>query len=246
MGTAGSGKTTLVEKFGEWIEGNRGTRVSRVNLDPGAEFLPYAPDFDVRNTVRVEEIMRSEGLGPNGALLRAFDVIAQRAGEICDEIVSAEGEIKLIDMPGQSEVFIFHGSGSLFLEALSVKAPTIAVFLIDSSALNSAANFVALLMLAVSVQVRVGVPMVYAVSKSDVLSEGVDPERLLRSAPAFKRLIRKTARGVSADVSYSTVGLLLKIIPRQRMLKVSAVLGRGMRELYDTIHEAFCVCGDLT
>ncbi len=44
-GTAGSGKSTLVGTFHRWMD-NNGYSALAVNLDPGAEVLPYeAVDF---------------------------------------------------------------------------------------------------------------------------------------------------------------------------------------------------------
>ena len=71
LGTAGSGKTTLTANFAKWLLKN-GFAVSIVNLDPGAEVLPYKPDFDVRTIVNLWEIMRKEKLGSNGALLKSI------------------------------------------------------------------------------------------------------------------------------------------------------------------------------
>jgi Conserved hypothetical ATP binding protein. len=35
-----------------------------VNLDPGAEFLPYEPDFDIREILSLSEVMSEYSLGP--------------------------------------------------------------------------------------------------------------------------------------------------------------------------------------
>jgi len=45
VGTAGSGKTTLTQAFGKYLEEND-YRVSYVNLDTGVKRLPYRPDLD--------------------------------------------------------------------------------------------------------------------------------------------------------------------------------------------------------
>ncbi|WP_243678419.1 ATP/GTP-binding protein [Vulcanisaeta distributa] len=39
VGTAGSGKTTLVSTFAEWLENNQ-YDVAIVNLDPAVEYVP--------------------------------------------------------------------------------------------------------------------------------------------------------------------------------------------------------------
>ncbi len=67
MGFAGSGKTTFVNSFSDFLR-KRGYRVATVNLDPGVEVLPYKPNYDVRSIVRLSNIMREEGLGQMAVL----------------------------------------------------------------------------------------------------------------------------------------------------------------------------------
>ena len=59
MGFAGAGKSTLAKEFSEFLR-DLGYRVVIANLDPGAETLPYKPDYDVRSIVRLADIMRRE------------------------------------------------------------------------------------------------------------------------------------------------------------------------------------------
>ena len=63
-GPAGSGKTTLTAKFEEWLRENVEVEVASVNLDAGILRLSYNPIFDVRNFVRVEDLMKKYKLGP--------------------------------------------------------------------------------------------------------------------------------------------------------------------------------------
>ncbi|MFP3296874.1 MAG: ATP/GTP-binding protein, partial [Vulcanisaeta sp.] len=81
VGTAGSGKTTLVNSFAEWLENNQ-YDVAIVNLDPAAEYVPYIPDIDIRDVVSARELMRKYKLGPNGSIIAAIDMLAVRAQEI--------------------------------------------------------------------------------------------------------------------------------------------------------------------
>ena len=78
LGTAGSGKTTMVYAFQMWMN-SQGLDCVTVNLDPGAEALQYSPDLDVRDYVNMEEIMAEQGLGPNGAQVAAADMVAMNA-----------------------------------------------------------------------------------------------------------------------------------------------------------------------
>ena len=70
VGTAGSGKSSLVYAFQQWMT-LEGLDCITINLDPGAEFIPYVPDIDIRDWVKVSEVMEDYGLGPNGAQMFA-------------------------------------------------------------------------------------------------------------------------------------------------------------------------------
>ncbi len=55
IGTAGSGKSTMVYAFQLWMN-SQGLDCVTVNLDPGAEALQYSPDLDVRDYVDLDEL----------------------------------------------------------------------------------------------------------------------------------------------------------------------------------------------
>ena len=56
VGTAGSGKSLLTASFSNWLKIGK-QKVITLNLDPGAVFLPYSPDIDIRDDITVDEIM---------------------------------------------------------------------------------------------------------------------------------------------------------------------------------------------
>lgn len=85
IGTAGSGKSLLSASLAEWLIEKK-TSVSLVNLDPGALILPYEPQIDVRDSIRIEELMRRYQLGPNGAVIMAADLVAGETKRLNDEL----------------------------------------------------------------------------------------------------------------------------------------------------------------
>ncbi|MEM2275462.1 MAG: ATP/GTP-binding protein, partial [Thermoproteota archaeon] len=127
IGTAGSGKTTFVKNFSEWIE-SKGVDVARINLDPGVVNLPYTADFDVRTYVSTEKLMRDLGLGPNSALTVASDLIAVKVHEISEEIETMGYEIAIVDTPGQIELFAFRPVGRVFSEHF-LEGPRMVIYL---------------------------------------------------------------------------------------------------------------------
>ena len=92
IGTAGSGKSMLTAAFSKWLEISK-QNVAVVNLDPGVLTLPYSPDVDVRDYVNIEDLMEKYGLGPNGALIMAADLIADEIEQISKEIEELRSDI---------------------------------------------------------------------------------------------------------------------------------------------------------
>jgi len=87
LGTAGSGKTTFTQRYSSWLrEKFAPMRSCEVNLDPGVIDLPYTPAYDIRDLVFVSELMRREGLGPNGALVRATEIVLENIDDVVSRI----------------------------------------------------------------------------------------------------------------------------------------------------------------
>ena len=84
-GTAGAGKSILASRLLQWYSDNSSYPIS-LNLDPGAESLPYEPDVDVRDYVDMKAIMEEYNLGPNGSLIIASDLISTHLEEIQNEV----------------------------------------------------------------------------------------------------------------------------------------------------------------
>jgi GTPase SAR1 family protein len=169
IGTAGSGKSTLTGSFKRWTE-LRGVDAITVNLDPGAENLPYEPDVDIRDWISLEEIMESHGLGPNGAQIACADMVALNTPDIKESIDSFKSDYVLIDTPGQLELFVFRESGKYIIKFLRPKRSIIA-YLIDHALAKTASGFISQLLLSLSTNFRLNKPQINILSKSDILKE---------------------------------------------------------------------------
>jgi len=235
LGTAGCGKSTMTSSFGKWLEKELGMKTLYVNLDPGCEQLPYQPDFDVRNYFTITELMRREGLGPNGAMIRACELMESKIPEFALEINRLGGEVRLLDTPGQMEVFLFHGGPEM---AKLVEGFTVCLFLMDAKLVLQSFGSTLVRLLGLSVGLRMGIPTVSILNKIDLIERREELERLL-AVPAF-------GTGVLSDLTGSLSQLLLQFLPPARILKTSAISGEGFKEMYDLIHETRCACGDLT
>ena len=68
MGPAGSGKSTYcIESFKNKSLSKKEIKI--INLDPSIENLEYPDSIDIRDLIRVDDVMEEFFLGPNGALI---------------------------------------------------------------------------------------------------------------------------------------------------------------------------------
>jgi hypothetical protein len=244
LGTAGAGKSALIAAFGKWIEKSTDRKVAYINLDPGCDFIPFEPDFDIRDYFTIAQIMRDESLGPNGAMVRASELLEQRAGEFSKRINEIEADIRLIDTPGQMEVFLFHGGPEM---AKLMDGVTISLFLVDAEVAAKATGLVFTRLLGLSVGLRLGVPAISVLNKVDLVQGKLaDIDRILADMELLKERVTKESSGVMIDLTLELSKVLPELLPAARLVKVSAKTGEGMQELYDIAHEIFCACGDLT
>ena len=169
VGTAGSGKSTMVGAFKKWLDDNEIDSII-INLDPGAEKLPYVPDIDIREWINLEDVMSQCGLGPNGAQIAAADLMAVNIDKISSVLDTYDVDYVLIDTPGQLELFAFRESSQVVVKALG-KERSLMVYLSAPTLYRSANGFVSTMTLASLVQFRMNMPIINLLSKADVLKE---------------------------------------------------------------------------
>ncbi|MCS7120425.1 MAG: ATP/GTP-binding protein [Nitrososphaerota archaeon] len=234
LGPAGSGKSLLTGKFGEYLR-SENYSVNLVNLDPGAYMLPYTCDYDIRDYFTIEKIMKEESLGPNGAMLRAMEKLSRM------EIPEFHGDFVLVDTPGQLETFAFHESGP---NVVSQFEDAVGLFLIDPSI--GARDLPAAYLYRLAISYRLGISVVTVINKVDLIAED-ELERIrscLLDPVKFKNDVK--VAGALSDLYVPLLRVMKRVIPAQRIPLVSAKTGKGLNELLDILYEVRCVCGDLT
>jgi GTPase SAR1 family protein len=228
IGTAGSGKSMLTAAFSEWLKISK-QNVAVVNLDPGVLTLPYSPDVDVRDYVNVEDLMEKYGLGPNGALIMAADLIADEIEQISKEIEELKSDIVLVDTSGQMELFAFRASGPYIASELT-KEPKAIVYLFDAVFSVNPLNYVSNLFLSTAVYNRFFLPQVHLLSKSDLLpKEEVDKivdwsanQKALETS--IEQKLEGTKRLLSRNVMRAIYQLGLKFL----LIPISAKTNEGI------------------
>jgi GTPase SAR1 family protein len=227
IGTAGSGKSLLTAAFSEWLKMSK-QDVAVVNLDPGTLKLPYSPDVDIRNYVDIGNLMEKYGLGPNGALIMAADLIADEIENISKDIEDANADIVLVDTPGQMELFAFRASGPYIVNALT-REPKAMVYLFDAVFSINPFNYVSNMFLSAAVYNRFFQPQVHLLSKCDLLPKkeveritdwAANPRALENSIEQLEGTKRLFSRNIMHAISQ--LGLKFLLIP------VSAKTNEGL------------------
>ncbi|MBS7645055.1 MAG: ATP/GTP-binding protein [Candidatus Bathyarchaeia archaeon] len=184
LGMAGTGKSSLTGALRDWLR-LREINVLALNLDPGALSLPYDPDVDVRSMINVYQLMEKYQLGPNGALIMAADLIADHLEEVVAIVEELEPEFLLVDTPGQIELFAFRESGPFIVN--NMPGEKAVVYLLDAPFSRNPLNFVSNLFLAVAVYHRLLKPQIYALSKSDMITQS-EVEKMISWTLDFEEL----------------------------------------------------------
>jgi len=169
VGTAGSGKSSLILSYKEWLDAN-GIDSVVVNMDPGADALPYTADVDIREWISLQDVMDEYALGPNGAQVVCADLMAMNIDKLTDALSTFRTNYVLIDTPGQLELFVFRRSSNVIADALG-KERSMTVFLADPMLCRTSNGFISSMMLSSIVQFRMRMPMMNILSKSDLLGE---------------------------------------------------------------------------
>jgi GTPase SAR1 family protein len=243
IGTAGSGKSLFTSALSEWLKMSK-QDVAVVNLDPGALKLPYSPDVDVRNYVDVGNIMETYGLGPNGALIMAADLIADEIDNITEDIEAANADLVLVDTPGQMELFAFRASGPYIVNELT-REPKAIVYLFDAVFSINPLNYVSNMFLSAAVYNRFFQPQIHLLSKCDLLPEkevekiacwATDPRALEDS---IEQKLEGTKRLFSRNMMQAINQLGIKFM----LLPVSAKSNQGLTNV-NTALERILTGGD--
>ena len=116
--------------------------------------------------------MEQYGLGPNGALILAADLVATKLGELQEDIDSHQPENVIVDTPGQTELFAFRESGEFIVRELRADSKLL-MFLVDPMLASTPSNFLSLALLSASVGLRLKIPRLTVLTKRDIAKEGV-------------------------------------------------------------------------
>ncbi|KAF3803194.1 GPN-loop GTPase 2 [Colletotrichum gloeosporioides] len=168
LGSPGSGKSTYCDGMHQFM-GAIGRACSVVNLDPANDHTNYPKALDIRDLVKLEEIMAGDRLGPNGGILYAleelehnFEWLEEGLKEIGDD------EYFLFDCPGQVELYTHHNSlRNIFFKLQKLGFRLVVVHLSDSFCLTQPSLYISNLLLSLRAMLQMDMPHINVLTKID-------------------------------------------------------------------------------
>ncbi|MGF3554100.1 MAG: ATP/GTP-binding protein [Thermoplasmatota archaeon] len=245
IGTAGSGKSTLTYNFQQWMNLRKLDAIT-VNLDPGAENLPYEPDVDIRDWISLEEVMDSYGLGPNGAQIVCADMLAFNISDLKESIELFKTDYILMDTPGQLELFAFREAGKYIIKFLNPKKSIIA-YIIDPALAKTASGFASQLLLSINTNFRIGLPQINVLSKTDILLDdelkhiqkwSEDPDELYNAVTNEKASIYR-------EINEKIIDLIREFKTHSKLFPTGKENFFGIDDIYTQIQLQFAGGEDL-
>ncbi|MFX1295682.1 MAG: ATP/GTP-binding protein [Promethearchaeota archaeon] len=238
VGCAGTGKSTLTGIYRDWLDDQPDIDAIAINFDPGAMNLPYKADINIRDYIRIEDVMEKYQLGPNGALVVSTDLTINFLADIKKEINEFRPNHILVDTPGQMELFAFRSSGIYILATLGGQN-SIMNYLIDPNLAKHPSGFITAVYLGLSVQTRFHVPQQYILSKIDLLSEE-DTEEIILWSTDFEKLenaLNIETKGERRELNTLLIKALEILNISGEILPISSINNIGIDDLYQNISQ---------
>ncbi|HIO94486.1 MAG TPA: GTPase [Candidatus Poseidoniales archaeon] len=239
VGTAGSGKSSLVTAMQRW---SRFLEVETltINLDPGAERVHYDPEFDVRDMISLSDVMSEYDLGPNGAQILAADLLAAQAGDIAEELEGLSGDLMIVDTPGQVELFAFREASIHLIEVFG-RDQAVIIYLFDPMLSRSPSGFVSQMFLSSIVEFRLGLPCKNFLSKVDLLDED-ELEKIIEWSERLESLehaLYEEAGGQRTEFAISQLRLLQDFAVSPGLTPLSSELEEGLADVLSFSQDIF-------
>ncbi|MEM3670854.1 MAG: ATP/GTP-binding protein [Thermoprotei archaeon] len=238
VGTAGSGKSTLVDAYKQFLDSSS-INSATVNMDPAVVTLPYNPDFDIRDYVSMKSLLESEPLGPNGAIIAAMDIAVTRIPELAKEVKDADPDYVLVDTPGQLELFVFRAAGPLVVDMLT-EGKKASCFLMDPLLADDAASLASLFLFSASTSLRLGIESINVMSKADKAPPDLAQRisEYIADPSGFYELLTKRG-GLMNTLSARLVETALEVANYAEPVAVSSYTRSGIDFLHASVQRIF-------
>lgn len=205
--------------------------------------MSYAPDIDIRDYIILEEVMEEYGLGPNGAMILASDLMVNFLDDLKDEIDEINPDWVLVDTAGQLELFAFRETGPLIASALGFGDIQRSVsFLFDSNFVLRPNGFISTLLLAASVQFRFrNISQINVLSKVDLIDED-QIEMIINWSQDFRALEDSTnerEKGLIRELSMLISEVFVQMGSTSELVPCSIKEEKGLDLLFGHLQRVF-------
>lgn len=235
VGLAGSGKSTLMNQLNQYTYDNK-LNTYYVNLDPATADVDFSANVDIRDTIKYKDVMSRFNLGPNGAILTSLNLFSTKFHEVV-ALIQRKNDLKyaIFDTPGQIEAFAWSASGGMITQQLSSAFPTVIVFVVDVPRCMRTATFISTMLYACSILYRSGLPMVLALTKTDVAPADTIIE-WMKDHEKFEEAINAEGSTTYFDDFNRSTGLIFsEFYEALPVVPVSGKTGAGVKELFEAI-----------
>lgn len=255
LGPAGSGKSTYCNAIQEHCL-SLGPQLRRnvhvINLDPAAEEFKYNVAFDIRDLVRVDEVMEELQLGPNGGLMYCMEYLLSNLDWLQDELNQFDDdEYLLMDCPGQIELYTHVPIMRQIINQMKNWGYNlVTVFVVDATFLCDASKFISGSLLSLSSMIALELPNVNIVSKCDLVDKeeverilDIESAQMLLQAEEYSASRRHDFNDTSKSTAPAEDAMNRKIQERKRQRNR---LTEAICSLLDDFHMVSFVPLDIT
>ena len=205
--------------------------------------MPYIPDIDIRDFIVLDEVMEKYGLGPNGAMILASDLMVNFLDDLKYEIDEYNADWVLVDTAGQLELFAFRETGPLIASTLGFGSIQRSVsFLFDSNFVLRPNGFISTLLLAASVQFRFrDIPQINILSKMDLLDED-QIDMIINWSQDFQALEESTSereKGLIRELSMALSDVFIQMGSTAELIPITTKEEDGLDLLFAYLQRIF-------
>jgi len=127
--------------------------------------------LDVRDLVKLEDIMKDDDLGPNGGILYAMEELEHNMEWLENGLSSLGEDYVIFDCPGQVELFTHHASlRNIFFQIQKLGYRLVVLNLSDSYCLTLPSLYISNLILSLRAMLQMDLPHLNVLTKIDKLA----------------------------------------------------------------------------
>lgn len=255
IGPPGSGKSTYCSGLQQFFN-SIGRHCIIINLDLANDKLKYDCALDIRDFITLEEIMAENSLGPNGGLIRAFEVLTgvDEQDNLLDVLMDEIGKVitkskayVIFDTPGQSELFTSNFSLPKLFTNLQKKVDLrlCCVNLIDSIYLTLPSSYISMIITALRSMLLLNMPHINVISKIDLLSNYdklpfnlqyyTNVDSLLELLPYLEKEINSSKNKLGADKLVKITESMIDIIEDYKLVDFEVLCVEDTRSMINLV-----------